>query len=465
MTVQAQRGRERMMDHLAAKTPLEEAHVQHSPGEWGIGNARRYYTLLVLTLVLLLGMVDRFALAPLVEPVKADLGVSDAQMSLLIGASFALFYTIIGLFAGHLVDRFNRRNLILGGLVIWTTMTFCSAFAPSYGWLFLFRSGVGVGEAVLSPAIYSILRDIFPSDRRSLAFGINNLGSPLGNALGLFAIGHLSSAAAAGALLGLPVLGGLAPWRIVLGLIGLSGLPFALLLLTLREPDRPAVTKDRDSDEGSVAAVWAHFRREQRAYLLLFASTALFGTGFYGLTAWMPSALVRAWGWPIGAVAPRLGLLQAIMAPIGLVMAGLVLARAGRAEPAVAARRVATAGGVAMLLASIGTAAWAAMPGAAAAWVAIAVVLALTPWSGITVMTLVAQITLPRMMGKISAVNFLMLSIVGMVFGPWVNPALGIALFAGPRALLWGIGLGSGLAFGLAGLCAMLALPLGGKRA
>jgi predicted MFS family arabinose efflux permease len=412
--------------------------------------SRKYYVLAVLTALLVLGMIDRLALSLLVEPVKHDLGIGDGQMSLLLGASFALFYSLIGLPAGYLVDRLNRRNLMLGGALVWTLMTFASAYAPTFGWLFVCRAGVGIGEAFLSPAIYSIIRDSFAPRERAFAYGINNMGSPLGTGLALILIGHASGAAAAGYFDAWSLVGHLGSWRTVLALVGLGGIPVALLMLTISEPARP--DDSSLASDASVSAVWGHFLSQRLTYGALFLSTAFYGAGLNGMLSWLPSAINRAWGLPVAKIGPQLGGIQIIASPLGLVLAGLVLswmARRGwwRAVPLM--------GGGALIVGATMIELWARTSNLSESWTFLAVLLFLTPWSGVTIATLLAQLTPSRMLGKISSVNFLMLGLVGMIVGPSLNPWLA-SLLSGKFAMVHAIGIGSGAAMLLSGLMLLL---------
>src|SRR3546814_9380963 len=111
----------------------------------------------------------------LVAPIRAALDISDTEVSLLIGLAFALFYTVLGLPIAWIADRWNRRNLILVGVALWSAMTAGCGFAGSYATLFLARMGVGVGEAALSPAAYSMLSDTFPRDRLARAMAVYSI--------------------------------------------------------------------------------------------------------------------------------------------------------------------------------------------------------------------------------------------------------------------------------------------------
>ena len=140
-----------------------------------------WYVVAVLLLAYTLSFIDRMILSLLVGPIKADLGISDTQMSLLMGFAFAIFYSALGIPLGWLADRRARRGLIVAGVAAWSLMTAACAFARGYAGLFMARIGVGVGEATLSPAAYSMLGDYFPREKLGRAMAVYSIGVPLGS--------------------------------------------------------------------------------------------------------------------------------------------------------------------------------------------------------------------------------------------------------------------------------------------
>ena len=152
-----------------------------------------------------LSFVDRQIMNLLVAPIRRDLGINDTQMSLLMGFSFAIFYTILGIPMGRLADSRSRRGLIAAGVVVWSAMTALCGLAQTYWQLFLYRVGVGVGEATLSPAAYSMIADYFPPERRATAISVYSMGIFLGSGIA-FLLGGLviKFAMAAGGKTGAP---------------------------------------------------------------------------------------------------------------------------------------------------------------------------------------------------------------------------------------------------------------------
>ena len=200
--------------------------------------AYAWYVVAVLMLAYVCSFVDRQVLALMVPAVRRDLGISDTQMSLLMGLSFALFYSILGLPIGRLADRSSRRRIIVWGIAVWSVMTALCGAARNYWQLFLARMGVGVGEAALSPPAYSLIADYFPKDRLGTAIGVYSLGIYLGSGLAMMLGGWVTGRVAAAAMWTLPLIGEVRPWQAVFFVIGLPGLLLALWVGTLREPAR-----------------------------------------------------------------------------------------------------------------------------------------------------------------------------------------------------------------------------------
>jgi MFS family permease len=197
------------------------------------------YALGLLVVVYVLNFLDRQILSILAERIKADLGLSDAQIGFLYGTAFAVFYALFGIPLGRLADVWVRTRLIALGLGVWSLMTGASAFARGFGELTAARIGVGVGEASANPAAYSLLSDYFPPARRATVLAIYSSGIYLGAGLSLGVGGLIverwEAAFAAGAA---PF--GLRGWQVAFLVVGLPGLPLALWVASLREPRRGA---------------------------------------------------------------------------------------------------------------------------------------------------------------------------------------------------------------------------------
>ena len=145
------------MNGTAPDNFLTEKDYPPAPYAW--------YVVGVLLIVGITSYLDRNIIALLVEPIRADLGLSDTEVSFLQGTAFAIFYVAFGLPFGMLADRVNRRTLLALGVAWWSLMTAAGGFAENYWQLFAARAGVGIGEACLAPAAFSILADYFQPAR------------------------------------------------------------------------------------------------------------------------------------------------------------------------------------------------------------------------------------------------------------------------------------------------------------
>lgn len=201
--------------------------------------AYSWYALSVLVLVYVLNFVDRQILSILANDIKADLGLSDADLGFLYGTAFAVFYALFGIPLGRLADSWKRVRLMSIGLGLWSLMTALSGFAKNGAQLTIARVGVGVGEATAGPSAYSLISDFFPPRLRATALSIYSSGIYIGSGLSLLIGGLIvenwnSHFPAGGPL-------GLSGWQAAFIIVGLPGLLLAMWVLSLREPVRGAM--------------------------------------------------------------------------------------------------------------------------------------------------------------------------------------------------------------------------------
>ncbi len=282
-----------------------------------------WYVVFLLTLANISSFIDRQILSLLVKPIKHDLHLSDTQMSLLLGLSFALFYTIFGIFIGRLADRASRRNIIMAGITVWSLMTVLCGGIRTYPQFFLARMGVGVGEATLSPSAYSIIADYFPKSRLATAMSVFTVGIFVGSGLALVVGAGLISQIPTEGLIEMPVFGAIYPWQLVFFYVGLPGLLIAALLLTVKEPSRQNLLQQ----DGAVAklSLVESLRivfRHPAAYLLLCFGTAFTAMLSYGSTAWVPTYFVRTFGWTVPQAGFNYGLVLTISSIAGVLVGG-----------------------------------------------------------------------------------------------------------------------------------------------
>ncbi|MFC3443490.1 MFS transporter [Sphingobium rhizovicinum] len=262
---------------------------------------RPYYAVLLLAALYVISYVDRLILTLLVDPMKADLGISDLQVGLLIGPAFAILFSVIGLPVAWLIDRGNRTKYLAAGIILWSLSTLLAGYASSFAMLFALRMGLAVGESVLAPAAISLIGDLFPRDKRAAPSAIFIAAGTTGVMLAYVVGAAALDLARSGALATLPLIGALPAWRQTLVLIALLGFLIApLLILTVPEPTRGAmepVSTDRaTSAEATESRVGIFLNRSDavRFYGCFFIGNAILGTMLYGALAWYPTHLIRS---------------------------------------------------------------------------------------------------------------------------------------------------------------------------
>jgi MFS family permease len=284
-----------------------------------------WYVVAILMLIYVSSFIDRQVLTLLVGPMKRDLHLSDTQISLLMGFSFAIFYTLLGIPAGLVADRRNRRSVIGWGIAIWSLMTATGGLARTFGQFFVSRVGVGVGEAALSPAAYSIITDYFPKNKLATAISVYGAGIYIGSGLAVLIGGLLLKLSAGQPTMVLPVVGEIFSWQLIFFLVGLPGLLLVLLLQTVREPARTGLTVG--AGKASFGEAIRYVRQHGRAYWLTSFATGLVALVGYGCSAWIPTFFNRTYGWPIPKISVYYGLLVAVICTIGIIGLGRVADR------------------------------------------------------------------------------------------------------------------------------------------
>ncbi|VVN82865.1 spinster family MFS transporter [Pseudomonas fluorescens] len=275
---------------MTSKTPTEVTRKSY---------AYEWYVVAVCMLAYIFSFIDRQILALMIEPIKHDMQLSDTQFSLLHGLAFSLFYAFMGMPIALLADRFSRPKVIAIGVAFWSLATALCGLSKNFLQMFMARIGVGIGEAALSPATYSMLSDMFPREKLGRAVAIYSIGSFIGGGVA-FLIGgyvidqlkHLDSVI-------VPLLGEMRPWQVTFFLVGLPGVLVALLIaLTIRDPARKGLKLD--------AAGKVHTPSMKQAFTFLSVHRKTFfchylGFSFYAMTlfcmlSWTPAFYMRKFG-------------------------------------------------------------------------------------------------------------------------------------------------------------------------
>ena len=280
-----------------------------------------WFAVSILVLAFVFSFIDRIIIALLVEPLKADLGLSDTDLGLLQGFAFAIFYALVGLPIGRWADRYSRRAIIGIGIFLWSLMTAACGLARSFMELFLARVGVGVGEAALSPAAYSMIADYFPPRQLGRAIGVFQSGAFFGAGIAFLVGGIVIRLVSGSEDLVLPLIGAVRPWQMVFFIVGLPGIFVAALMFAVREPERRGTlaVQQRGIPLGEVLA-WVNSRR--RVFLAHFCGFALLAVPITTILTWAPTHFIRSLGYAPPKAALTLGLILIVLSPAGVYSGG-----------------------------------------------------------------------------------------------------------------------------------------------
>ena len=274
--------------------------------------------LVMLTIVYIFNFIDRQVLVILQESIKKELHLSDTQLGMLSGFTFAVFYVTLGIPIARLADKTNRRNTVAVSLSIWSIMTACSGLARNFIQLLLARIGVGVGEAGGSPPAHAMISDYFPPEKRSTALSIYSAGLYFGVLIGFLTGGYLNQQ-----------LG----WRTAFFVVGLPGIIFALLFYTtVKEPPRGATDPGLQANESPSLREVLKLLYSKKTFVFLAIASALNVFCIYGLINWAPSFLTRLHSMQVQQVGASLGLILGIGGGIGSFAGGLLTDHFGKMD-------------------------------------------------------------------------------------------------------------------------------------
>lgn len=400
----------------------------------GAGSAGWYATLL-LSAAYVMSFIDRMILGLLVDPIKSSFAASDVQIGLLFGASFAIIYSIAGIPLGWLADRWNRRNLIVCALLVWSCLTALSSLATALTMLIVLRFGVALGEAALSPSAVSLISDLFPKAKRALPLSIyfasGMLGIGLAFTLGAMVLSHATELHASGAV-------SLEPWRMTLLIVGAPGIVLAVLMMfTVQEPAR---VRDIGERAGTRPSGWpevaALFWGSRKGLGLLFIGASFLLLPTTTFAAWVPTLLAREYQWDVARAGLILGFVFLATAPTSHMLSSFIVNKMSRSGT-----RPQSFPLFGLIVAAIGLCAFIAMSSATSATMLLATVgMANLSLLG---MGAVASIAVPMLLpnahrGQAVAVFLFVTYVCGFAWGPALA-AIAAEYVGGPNALSEGI--------------------------
>ena len=295
--------------------------------EPGVGDSARpypatslaWYVVGVLAITSWVAYLDRMVITLLTPALKADLHLNDSGVGLLQGPAFSICFALAGLPLGRLVDRVNRRNIVVAGVVAWSLATLCSGLATNFWQLFVARMGLGIAEACLAPAAYSIVADYLKPSSRGRAMGILMGGVAFGTASSQIIGGLVLKALGGAATVTTPFLGEIAVWRLVFMLFSIPGFLVALLVTTMKEPPRRELATTT-----SQASVLPYLKRHAALYLPFLTGYSLNMLFVYAYLYWGPLVFVRTYGLSMADAGIMSGGMLVISGLVGGVGGGFI---------------------------------------------------------------------------------------------------------------------------------------------
>jgi MFS family permease len=397
---------------------IRRMHTDEETQNWPSAGVA-WYMVIVLMLAYILSFIDRVVLGLLVGPIREDLGISEVQMSLLYGAVFAVFYTGVGIPIAWAIDRYNRRNIIAVGVALWSGMTALCGVARGFFELAFARIGVAVGEAVLSPATYSMAGDSFPEKRLGRALSVFVIGLPLGVGLALIIGGVVIQFVSASPIYTLPVVGTIKAWQLTFLLVGLPGLLLALWIMTIREPVRRH--HPGEAQQASVADTIAYLRGRWRAYTALILGFSVMGMVMNVFQIYGVQYFVRVLEQPLSEAGLRVGTAIAVFGTLGILTGGWLTDRWRARGQVDAAMRVGLTASIALIpCASLCT----LLNDATLSTLLLAPIGFFTAFAFGAGATAVVILTPPRMRAQASAIYLLFVNMIGIGLAPFLTAAL-----------------------------------------
>ncbi|MEP5938415.1 MAG: MFS transporter [Erythrobacter sp.] len=300
---------------VAPKTELAEPSKPYPSAAAG------WFLVVMLTIAYIFSFVDRYILGLLVEPIKDEFSLSDIEIGWLLSA-FTIIYGFVGIFMGWLIDRGRRMWIVSIGVALWSAATVATGMAKNFAQLFVARMSVGVGEATLSPATFSMIGDSFPPEKRGKPIAFYSSALPIGAGLASLLSAGIIAWAASGGSQSLPFFGELSPWRFTLIVVGVPGILLALIFLLMKEPARRPAPTSEDVISGSgfgdaVRYIFKNFALFAGVVLIVCCMTAIaYSQGL------LPSTFERTWGWSPQKYALINGISLLIIGPINMLIFG-----------------------------------------------------------------------------------------------------------------------------------------------
>jgi len=388
--------------------------------------ARAWTMVAMLTIAYVFSYVDRYILALLIQPIKADLGLTDEQIGWLIGPAFAIFYATMGLPLGWLADRKRRTWIIAAGVAFWSLATAACGLARSFWHLFFARMSVGIGEATLSPSAFSMIGDSFPPERRGKPIAVYSAALTLGAGIASLIGASVLSWAKSSPEIALPILGEVRPWQLTFFAVGLPGLLVALGFLALKEPRRQLAQAVDPELGGSSMADMLRYVGARWATYASFVSLVCVMTIIAYSHGFLPATFERTWGWPAEQYALYNGIANLVIGPATVYTMGYLSDRLMKRGILDAPLRILFLG--ALLMVPTGALPM-LMPTAGLAFALLCLnIVAIATISAVGV-TALLNITPAQIRGQVVALYYMAISLAGLLLGPTTVGMLSTRVF------------------------------------
>ena len=401
--------------------------------------AQGWYVAALLALASIVSQFDRTVVNLTIGPLKAAFRLDDTHFGLLQGAAFGIFYVLACVPIGRLADRYQRRLIIAVGLALFSPFSMGSGLARNYLQLFLTRVGVGVGEASLTPAGFSMLSDMFAPERLGRPVGFFLMSAPVGQGLAFIIGGALLQWLTTSQVLASGPLSSFAPWQAAFVIVGFPGLLLVPLFLLVREPERRGPGESAPLPFREVLAVVGS---RGAALAPMFAGFAMVALVSYAFFIWTPALFQRTYGWTPAQVGLGFGLILIVFGASGAFFGGWMSDRLARRGHLDAPLKVAAFGFVGCGL--FGALAPLMPTGPAAlAMLAPAIFLGNTPYAfaGTAIQLIVPN----RARAKVSALYITLTTLVGLSVGPVVVGLMTDHLFRNPADIRYSLAIVVGL--------------------
>lgn len=391
--------------------------VGASAGDAGESLAYAWYTVILCMVAYIFSFIDRQIITLLIEPIRADLNISDTQFSLVHGLAFSIFYALMGLPIARLADSRSRPLLIAAGIFLWSVATAVCGLARTFWQLFAARMAVGCGEAALSPAAYSMISDSFPKSKLGLALGVYSIGSFIGAGLAFLIGGTVIDLMQQLGPQTLPLVGTLAPWQLTFFMVGLPGvLIAALFFFTVADPPRKAAVGAAAGavPSFSIREVGAYLHAHRGSFTAHYAGFGCLALALYALLSWAPAWMMRNYELSVRDTGLYLGVIVLLGNSAGVLSSGWLADWFTRRGYEDAPMRAGMIGGLGV---AVPAALFSSLPtmGAAVAVLAVALYFASFP---LATSAAALQMMAPnRMRAQVTALFFLSMNLLGITGG------------------------------------------------